>query len=365
MNIDDFVNRPTTSWLAPGDETGMVISSRIRLARNLRGAAFPSWAGEEECVRIWGEVEPLLSGLPALRPGFAVEMTGLLELDRQILFERHLMSRDMAEKGAGSGLVGRLDERLAVMVNEEDHLRIQSLVAGLALRQAWEAITELDTEIEKHLRYAFSPRLGYLTACPSNVGTGMRASAMLHLPGLVLINEMNRIVNGIGKIGLVVRGLWGEGTAPTGNIFQISNQVTLGQREEDIIANLEQIVSEVVEHEKNARVRLMQDREVLVRDHVGRAYGILTHAHILTSKEALDLLSGLRLGIDLQVLEGVDGRTVDELLLLTQPGHLQRIEGRKLKPKDRDEARARLVRGRLAASARPGHRRRKSQSTHE
>jgi protein arginine kinase len=365
VNIGDFVNRPTNSWLAPGDENGLVISSRIRLARNLRGAAFPSWAGEEECTRIWGELEPVLAGLDPLQPGFSADMPGLTDLDKQILFERHLMSREMAEKGAGSGLVGSLDERLAIMVNEEDHMRIQSLRAGMALREAWDAITALDTEIEKHVRYAFSPKLGYLTACPSNVGTGMRASVMLHLPGLVLMNEMNPIIKGMGKIGLAVRGLWGEGTEATGNMFQISNQVTLGEREEDIIANLEQIVLEVVEHEKNARIRLMEERDLLVRDHVGRAHGILMNAYILSSKEALDLLSGLRLGIDVEVLEGIDGRIVDELLLLTQPGHLQKIEGKKLKPKDRDEARAHIIRTRLAEAVKPKRRNKKSQSTHE
>ena len=187
-----------------------------------------------------------------------------------------------------------------------------------------------------------------MTACPTNVGTGMRASVMLHLPGLVLMNEINPVVKGMSKIGLAVRGLWGEGTEAIGNMFQISNQITLGEKEEEIIANIEQIVLEIIEHEKNARVRLVDKKDSIVRDHVGRAFGILAYAHILTSKEALDLLSGLRLGIDMGILKSIDRRSIDELLLLTQPGHLQKVEGKALKPKERDRARAKLVRDKLS-----------------
>jgi protein arginine kinase len=353
------------SWLSKPRKTGSVVSSRIRLARNLRGAAYPGWAGEEECERIWQELRPILVDLESLKPAHAVEMSELDDFDKQILFERHLISRELAEKGKGSGLVVREDQQIAIMVNEEDHLRLQALQPGLSLGEVWKEIDAIDTAIEKHARYAFGVKMGYLTACPSNVGTGLRASVMLHLPGLVLMNEMSPIIKGMGKIGLAVRGLWGEGTEATGNMFQISNQITLGEKETDIISNLEQIVLEVVEHEKNARSRLMQEREMLLRDHVGRAYGILTNAHILTSKEALDQLSGLRLGTELSILESLDGRVVDELLLLTQPGHLQKIEGRRLKPKERDRARAALVRGRLAEAMNPVRRTMKSQTSHE
>lgn len=350
MKVEDLLNRPG-AWLAVGTDTGPVISSRIRLARNLKGAAFPGWAGAEECERIWNDVRPVLSGLRNLAPAASIGMADLEELDKQILFERHLISRDQAEKGKGSGLVLREDERLSAMVNEEDHLRLQGMRPGLDLRGIWQQINELDSEIERHLDYAFSAKLGYLTACPTNVGTGMRASVMLHLPGLVLMNEVNPVIKGLGKIGLAVRGLWGEGTEAIGNMFQISNQMTLGETEEHLIANIEQIVQEIMEHEKNARTRLLERKETVVRDHVGRAYGVLSHAHILTSKEALDLLSGLRLGVDLGILASVERRSVDELLLLTQPGHLQKLEQRSLKPKERDRFRARLVRERLTGRA--------------
>ena len=349
MKLDDLLQQPC-AWLAAGAETGTVVSSRIRLARNFRGAAFPGWAGEEECERIWQQMRPILLDLKSLAPAFAFSMGELEEFERMILFERHLISGEMAQRGRGSGLVASRDETISVMVNEEDHLRLQSMTPGLALQQIWQRMNALDDEIEARARYAFSARLGYLTACPTNVGTGLRASVMLHLPGLALMNELNPVAKGLTKIGLAVRGLWGEGTEAVGNMFQVSNQITLGDREENIVRNIEQIVLELVEHEKNARIRLLEKREIVLRDHVGRALGILSHAHLLDSKEALNLLSGLRLGIDLGILRGVDRSAVDGLLLLTQPAHLQQREGKMLKPKDRDRVRADLVRTQLAAA---------------
>ncbi len=343
MIISDLIQQ-SGAWLSSGEGENIVISSRVRLARNLRDAAFPDWAGDDEAERIWTDLRPILQDLESLTPSLGVSMGELNDLDKQILFERHLISRDHAEKGKGSGLVIRQDESVAIMVNEEDHLRLQSIRPGLDLLGTWETMDKVDTAIEEKVRYAFSPQLGYLTACPTNVGTGMRASVMLHLPGLVLMNEIGPIIKGMSKIGLAVRGLWGEGTEATGNMFQISNQITLGEREADILSNLEQIVTEIVEHEKNARARLMERRETVLRDHVGRAYGILSNCYILSSKEALDLFSGLRLGIELGILKDVDRRVVDELLLLTQPGHLQKLEGKELKARERDRARAELVR---------------------
>ncbi len=346
MTMDDLLRQPG-AWAGAGRDEGIVVSSRVRLARNLRDSAFPGWAGEEECERIWKELQPVLQAPGAVSPSVAVGMAELDPLDRQILFERHLISREQAEKGRGSGVVISEDERLSVMVNEEDHLRMQAMRPGLDIVETWKAMDRLDTGLEKSVRYAFSPRLGYLTACPTNVGTGLRASVMLHLPGLVLMGEINPIIKGVSKIGLAVRGLWGEGTEAIGNMFQVSNQISLGDKEESIVAGIEQIALEMVEHEKNARTRLLEKREVVLKDHVGRARGILQNAHILTSKEALELLSALRLGVDLGILGGVDRRVVDELLLMTQPAHLQKTEGKKLKPKDRDRARADLVRKRL------------------
>ncbi len=353
MSVDALLRQPC-AWLAAGLDSGPVISSRIRLARNLKSAAFPGWAGEEECDRIWLSVSPVIAAMPSLRMATAFAMDQMTELDRLVLLERHLISREQFSRGRGSGVVFRGDETLSVMVNEEDHLRIQGIRHGFDLPGLWEEVDRLDTELEESLPYAFSAKLGYLTACPSNVGTGLRASCMLHLPGLVLMNEIGPMMKGMAKIGLAVRGLMGEGTEASGNMFQISNQMTLGETEEQLVGTMEQIVQEIVEHELNARVRLMERREAMLRDHAGRAYGILAHAHLLSSKEALDFLSGLRLGIDTGILDQVSRRTVDELMLLTQPGHLQKLEQRALKPKERDRCRASLVRARLAGSSGAG-----------
>ncbi|MBU0677459.1 MAG: protein arginine kinase [Verrucomicrobia bacterium] len=351
MRIEDLFER-TGEWLRDAEDTGIVISSRVRLARNLRDVAFPGWAGEEECERVFIHLRDILKGLKELNDPLSVHMADITMLDKEVLFERHLISREHADRGRGSGLIVREDEVVAVMVNEEDHLRLQALYPGLALDQAWQVANAVDSALEKEVSYAFSTRWGYLTACPSNVGSGMRASVMLHLPGLVLMDEMGPIVKGMGKIGLAVRGLWGEGTEAVGNMFQVSNQITLGDREEDIIATLNRIVAEVVDHERNARLRLMEKKESIVRDHVGRAYGILSNAHVLTSKESLDLLSSLRLGIDLGILDDVDRSTVAKLLTQVQPGHLQKLVGKELKPAQRDDARADLVRSSLLKTTR-------------
>jgi len=347
MNIDTLLENPG-AWMSSSDQEHIVISSRIRLARNLKDFAFPGWGGAEECARIWTELRPKLAGLASIQPEIDIGMDEINDLDKQILLERHLISREQMEKGRGSGLIISSDESVSVMVNEEDHLRIQVLLPGLDLGGTWRKIDALDSQIESVTEYAYSDRLGYLTSCPTNVGTGMRASVMMHLPGLVLMEEMNPIIKGLGKIGLTVRGLWGEGTEAIGNIFQISNQMTLGECEADIVHNIEQIAAEIVEHEKNARQRLMEKKEIFLKDHVGRAYGILTNAHLLTTKEAMDLLSDLRLGVDMGILKSVGRQTVDELLMTAQPGHLQKLEGKALKPKDRDRVRAKRVRERLS-----------------
>jgi protein arginine kinase len=351
--LDDLLKQPGV-WLQIGGNTGVMVSSRVRLARNIAGEAFPGWAGAEESVRIWASQRPVIEALPALAKPLVVEMAELSRVDRDMLVERHLMSRDLAEKGRGSGLILKRDESLAVMLNEEDHLRIQAMSPGLNLAECWKRVDALDTEIESRMAYAFSSRLGYLTACPTNVGTGMRASVMLHLPGLVLMNEINGIIKGVSKIGLAVRGLWGEGTDASGNMFQISNQVTLGEKEETIIERLDQIVLEIAEHEKNARERMVQQKEASIRDHIGRAYGILSQAYLLHSKETLDLLSALRLGIDLGLVTDWTKSVIDELFIRIQPGHLQKREGKSIGAEKRDVARARLIREWLAERRRKG-----------
>jgi protein arginine kinase len=308
----------------------------------VEGYSFPGWASEEERIKTWNQTTEIFHGMSA---SFAsMDMSQISNLDKEILFERHLISQELAIKDTGCGVFVSADECMSIMVNEEDHIRIQSLQPGLNLQEAWRAADQLDDELESHLTYAFSPKLGYLTSCPSNVGTGMRASVMLHLPGLVFMEEMDPVINGISKIGLAVRGMWGEGTEAAGNMFQISNQITLGRREDEIIAHLEQIVCELIEHENNARLRLMKDRAPMVEDHVARAFGILSNARMITSSEALNLLSTLRLGLDLGLGNQFSQRDIDMLFIAIQPAHLQKLQNKNLEPDDRDVVRAEMLR---------------------
>jgi len=253
-----MVHRPS-AWLA-ADSGEIAVSSRVRLARDLDGMPFPGWAGEAECVEIWRKLVPVLKETSALANGVLIDMGEADEVDKEVLRERHLISTELADKSKGSGLLVNATETLAVMINEEDHLRIQAMRPGMDVRTLWKEVDAIDSEIEAKVRYAFSPRLGYLTACPTNIGTGLRASIMLHLPGLRLINEIDAVTRGLNKVGLAVRGLLGEGTEAMGNMYQVSNQTTLGETEETVVTRLVQIVNEVIEHERNARIRLIEKK---------------------------------------------------------------------------------------------------------
>src|SRR5436189_38872 len=245
------------------------------------------------------------------------------------------------------------EETLCVMINEEDHLRMQALRPGLQLKQAWQTIDAVDTKLEKKLDYAFNADLGYLTACPTNLGTGIRVSAMLHLPGLVLAEQINPIIQSVNKLGLAVRGLYGEGTEALGNVFQVSNQMTLGETESAIVERLEKVLGQIIEHEENARATLFEKKPKMVFNHIGRAYGILANAHSISSKETMNLLSLMRLGMDVGLFPGVDRSLADELFILTQPAHLQKQHSEKLTAEERDLLRADMVRERLRSVSRP------------
>ena len=336
-----------------GPHDRIVMSSRVRLARNLRDTPFPGWAKKPERVKILEMVRPAVESLPEMKGAFSEAMDNLSALDRQILVERHLISREHAVKGSGSGLVFNREESFCVMINEEDHLRMQALRPGLQLRQAWGAIDHLDSELEKKLDYAFNNDLGYLTACPTNLGTGIRVSAMLHLPGLVLGEQINPIIQSVNKLGLAVRGLYGEGTEALGNVFQVSNQMTLGENELTIVERLDKVLSQLIEHEENARQTLLEKKPKVVFNHIGRAYGILANAHSISSKETMNLLSLMRLGVDLELFPAGERATVDELFILTQPAHLQKQFSDKLTAEERDVLRADMVRDRLKHVNRP------------
>ena len=336
-------------WLSgDGPNRQIVVSSRVRLARNLRDKPFPGWAKKAERLEVMGLVKDAVEALPEMEESYSEPLESLSPLEKQVLVERHLISREHAAKAVGSAVVMNSVQSLSVMINEEDHLRMQAIRCGLQLGNVFDMINRVDSELESSLDFAFDARLGYLTACPSNVGTGMRASAMLHLPALVMSDQINKIINSVNKIGLAVRGLHGEGTEAMGNLFQVSNQTTLGEAEEEIIGRLNRVIEQIIEHEQNARALLAQRKQITLHDQIGRAYGILCHAHSMSSKEALNLLSVIKLGIDLDVFPEAHRFPVDELFIETQPAHLQKgAQVQKMSPEERDTLRATIIRAKL------------------
>ncbi len=353
MNIHDFLTPPAETARRKGPHDQIVMSSRVRLARNLRSMPFPGWAKKPDRIRALEMIRPAVESLPEMKDSFSEAMDNLNPLDKQILVERHLISREHAAKPSGSGVVFNRDETLCVMINEEDHLRMQSLRPGLQLKEAWTTLDKVDTELGAKLNFAFDNELGFLTACPTNLGTGIRVSAMLHLPGLVLAEQINPIIQSVNKLGLAVRGLYGEGTEALGNVFQVSNQMTLGESETAIVERLEKVLSQIIEHEENSRATLLEKKPKTVYNHIGRAYGILANAHSISSKETMNLLSLMRLGIDLGLFPGGKRSLADELFILTQPAHLQKQHTEKLSAEERDLLRADMVREHLKTVSRP------------
>jgi protein arginine kinase len=333
---------------------GIVLSSRIRLARNLQDQPFPGWMKKSQRVESLEHILPALEALPDFNQSpRKILMDDLSPLDKQVMVEQHLISREHAAKNNGSGVMINQQETISIMLNEEDHMRIQVILPGFQLNKAWQLADTTDTELEDSLDFAFSPSLGYLTACPTNVGTGMRASAMVHLPGLVLSDQINKVIKSVNQIGLAVRGLYGEGTEALGNLFQISNQMTLGESEADIIKRLVKVVNKVIETEANARGKLLQDQGRVVADQLGRSYGVLANCYAVSSKEALNLLSMMILGVDLGIMPATLKGTVNDLFIQTQPAHLQRAAGKKLNAAERDAIRADTLRETLKAAPAP------------
>jgi len=353
MRFSTLIKNPADWMTGDGADTAIVLTSRIRLARNLKGEPFPGWAKKEQRRQTLDILRPAIEGLACMKDAFSQELDDLSSVQKQVLVERHLISREHAARGEGSAAVIERRQSLALMLNEEDHLRMQSMRPGMSLRAAYEALTAVDEEIEQTLEIAFDHDLGYLTTCPTNLGTGLRASSMLHLPALVLSDQIGQVLQAVNKIGLAVRGLYGEGTESLGNLFQISNQSTLGESEETILRRLERVIAQVATHERNARDKLLEDDPEMVSDKIGRAYGVLRHAWIIDSKEALNHLSLLRLGGDLGFLPHETVKSCDALLMDIQPAHLQLHSGRKLSPEERDAIRAEIVRSRLQSLEAP------------
>ncbi|MES2996449.1 MAG: protein arginine kinase [Verrucomicrobiota bacterium] len=356
MRFSTLIKHPA-DWMTGGQvENGAVLTSRIRLARNLRQHPFPGWAKRAQRVKALEIMRPAVEALAPMKGSFSHDVGDLTSVQKQVLVERHLISRELAARNEGSAAVIERRQTFSIMLNEEDHLRMQAIRPGLQLTEAFSVLSQLDKELEDSLEFAFDPTLGYLTTCPTNLGTGLRASAMLHLPGLVLSDQIGQVLQAVNKIGLAVRGLYGEGTESLANLYQISNQSTLGETEEAIIQRLERVIAQVAMHEQNAREKLLEDDPAMVGDKIGRAYGVLRHAQIIDSKEALNHLSLVRLGGTLGFFPQETVVLCDALLMDIQPAHLQLHSGQKLSPEERDIIRAEIARTRLQSLAPPDNR---------
>lgn len=345
MRMTPDVDAPSkrTRSVSAGD---IAMSCRVRLARNLEDERFPDWATERDRDRVFAKVH---SALAAEKTGLTLKpVASFAEQHLNMLREAHLISKDLLERAAGGGIAYAEKSPVCVMVNEEDHLRIQGFADGLDMRSAWRQADALDTLLERHLNYAWSPRLGYLTACPSNVGTGLRAGTMLHLLGLRLLGEIEAVVRGLERMRLLVRGIGGEGSEAAGQIYQISNMDTLGVDEEAIVLRVVRISEEVVRQEYNARVRLIQESPLVLVDCLARSLCVLQNARLLSTVEALEFLSAMRLGASLGLFTRLKVQEVDKLILLMQPGHMQIGMDTALMSDERDEMRAGLLSRKLA-----------------
>lgn len=337
-----------------GPSSDIVLSTRVRLARNLRDLRFGLRARAEDRREVLDRARSAAGASATLGDGVALLMDRLSPAARRQLLERHVVSKELVGDGTGpasdAALLLATGETLGVMVNEEDHLRLQSLMGGLRLRDAWHRVDRLDEELAQRLEYAFHPEFGFLTSCPTNAGTGLRASVLVHLPGLVLTQEIAKVLQGISQVGLTFRGLYGEGSEVVGNFFQISNQTTLGKSEEELIDQLQKIVQQVIRYERQARSILLRDARSVIEDKVWRAYGLLRYAHSIGFEEVMNLLSGVRLGAGLKLIPGPSVLTLNQVMLFSQSAHLERLAGRPLESSEEDVARATYIRGVLARS---------------
>jgi len=346
VTINEMI-KTTGEWMrGTGPESEIVISSRVRLARNIRGYRFITKMDPAERVTCEQHVQQAIS---EAMPGMYVPLHKTDALDRKFFVERHLISKEHEDAQHPRGLAIAHNEAVAIMTNEEDHLRLQVLQSGFQLDEAWKLVQKIDDQLEGKLEYSFSPQLGYLTACPTNVGTGMRVSVMLHLPALVLTRHIEKVFQAVGKLNLAVRGLYGEGTEASGHFYQISNQVTLGRTEDEIVKTVQDVIPTIVGYEHRARQSLLSKDRKRLEDRVWRSYGLLKYAQMMPSDEAMTLLSMVRMGVHLGLLKDLTLRTVNDLFIFTQPAHLQKMTGRVLEPGERDLRRAEYIRGKLTA----------------
>ena len=344
-------------WLdASGEHADIVLSTRIRLARNVEGYAFTPRARDGERLRVLAQVRDAAQHVGSLAGSVLLRVDELPAGERQLLHERHLVSKELAGLDANRGVVTGaavfLGDSIGVMVNEEDHLRLQALRSGFEVQGAYQAVERLDGELGSRIPYSFHQEFGFLTACPTNTGTGMRASVLIHLPGLVLTKEISKVLAGLQQMGLTYRGLYGEGSEVVGNFFQISNQTTLGRSEEELLDHLGRVVRHVIEREEEeARRVLLRDAGYIIEDKLWRAYGTLRYARSLSFDEAMNYLSGVRLAVGLKLITGLSVYTLNKLLIFSQSAHLAHAEGRSLSDAEASQARARYVRQALVNEA--------------
>lgn len=349
MSLEQFMNEAISPWMRDeGPENDIVLSSRVRLARNFADHIFPTIGETGELTKITDLFKEEFHGasFESYKNLNLIYMNGLSDVEKRVLVEKHLISPNLAKAKAGAVLMSE-NEQVSIMLNEEDHLRMQLYFPGFQLSTALKEAFYIDDRLEQKINYAYDERRGYLTSCPTNVGTGMRASAMVHLPALVFTKGINRMIPAISQLGFVVRGIYGEGTEAVGNMFQVSNQITLGKAEEEIVADLESIITRLVEQERAARRHLFDQNRVVLEDQIHRSYGVLKHSRIMESHEAAKRLSNLRLGIDLGMMEHLNHSMLNELMVLIQPGFLQHYAKGALTSSERDVMRATLIRERL------------------
>jgi protein arginine kinase len=348
--FEEMAKQPA-AWLSgKGEEALVVLSTRVRLARNVAGCRFPTSADTDTKKRVVSYFDSAMTRSKSLSEGKYFKAADITEIDRDFLIERHLISPTFLNGDISKALFIGQAERVSIMVNEEDHLRIQALSAGFDPQGSWEMATRYDSEIGKYLEYDYDHDFGFMTACPTNAGTGMRASVLIHLPGLVLTREIDKVISKITRSGLLVRGFYGEGSEVLGNLFQVSNQNTLGISEIEILNQISRVTREIVEAEAAARQRLMDEAADMVEDKIWRAYGILKYARVLSSEEVMNLLSAVRLGHALKIIDFLNVALINEMLLLSQPAHLQMFYGQEMDPNKRDFVRAQMVREKLRNS---------------
>ncbi len=337
------------SWyLDIGPESDVVVSSRIRLARNFKNYPFPSKMTREQSAQIITEAKEAIFGNNDIKNDFLyLGMDDITQIDKQALVEKHLISPEFAISKKECGVIVSRDEKVGIMINEEDHIRLQCLYPGMQIQAAWEYCDRVDSILESAIEVAFDMSYGYLTCCPTNLGTGMRASILLHLPAFSMTGYIKNLLTACEKLGISVRGFYGEHSQAEGNMFQISNQITLGNNEIDIINNVVNIVAQIIEKERQLRNELYKQNSYKFEDRVFRSLGILMNSRIITSEESLNLLSDVKLGVDIGIIKEVDRKVLNEILLYIQPANLQKLSGKPLSPEIRDIKRAEIIREKL------------------